>query len=498
MDKLAIIFLGSFLFLSFVYGQNEREERYINLEKQVRKLQEKLEEKELSEQEWQEKLGEIQRRVDFLEKENTTKEEQIKQLEEKKESSIEEEFPSWKERVSALEEMAEKIRAEESENDIRVFWKYGFRFQTADEQFSLAIGGRIILDFGFVHEDDAIADQLEKIEDFVRFRAARFKMSGTLYRDFIFGADFDFEGNVAFKDVFIGRKNLPLEGILRLGFIKEPLGLEEATSSNNITFLERASHRAFNPVRNIGMNYSGYWKEASTFFSFGVFREVADDDPPKVNDDSGAYSLGTRWAHLPWKDENSLVHLGIGYNFRNALNDEVRFRSRAEISDGPQLVDTGVIDDVEDVHILVPEFVWQWGSFSVQTEATFAWVRRKQEATRQFWGYYVYLSYFLSGEKRPYKDAAFGRIVPQENFSYGEEEETSWGAFELAARYSFIDLRDGEIDGRKLEDITLGVNWYLNPQMRIMLNYVYFLLNDLNDSQKTDGHAIALRFQLTF
>jgi phosphate-selective porin OprO/OprP len=45
---------------------------------------------------------------------------------------------------------------------------------------------------------------------------------------------------------------------------------------------------------------------------------------------------------------------------------------------------------------------------------------------------------------------------------------------EIALRYSTLDLNDGAVvQGGELDDITLGFNWYFNPNMRLMFNYVH-------------------------
>ena len=78
-----------------------------------------------------------------------------------------------------------------------------------------------------------------------------------------------------------------------------------------------------------------------------------------------------------------------------------------------------------------------------------------------FDGYYAFVSWFLTGESRPYKGATFGRVTPK----------NKRGAWEIAARYQAIDLTDGNITGGEQETITLGVNFYVNKYLRFMFNY---------------------------
>jgi phosphate-selective porin OprO/OprP len=89
----------------------------------------------------------------------------------------------------------------------------------------------------------------------------------------------------------------------------------------------------------------------------------------------------------------------------------------------------------------------------------------------QFWAASLQASYFLTGEHRPYKQSngTFGNVKPKENYT----NEGGTGAWELAARYSHLNLNDHNVFGGRLNDVTLGVNWYLNPSLRMAWNYVW-------------------------
>jgi phosphate-selective porin OprO/OprP len=96
----------------------------------------------------------------------------------------------------------------------------------------------------------------------------------------------------------------------------------------------------------------------------------------------------------------------------------------------------------------------------------------------RFNGCYAFVSYFLTGEHRPYKRStgAFDQIKPHENFFRVRAQDgcvhTGKGAWEFAYRFSYIDLNDEGILGGRAHDHTLGLNWYLNPYTRVMFNYV--------------------------
>ena len=122
-------------------------------------------------------------------------------------------------------------------------------------------------------------------------------------------------------------------------------------------------------------------------------------------------------------------------------------------------------------------------------------------------------SYFLTGEHRPYSRSrgTFGRVKPLENFWWVESCDKSRshgsGAWELAARFSMFDMIDdglaatsvGNVGGAvgRLNNYTLGVNWYWNPYMRVMFNYVHSDLRDIAGNE-ADTDAFLSRFQIDF
>ena len=111
-----------------------------------------------------------------------------------------------------------------------------------------------------------------------------------------------------------------------------------------------------------------------------------------------------------------------------------------------------------------------------------------------FHGSYVQASYFLTGESRQWdrKLGTFGRAQVHEPFFRVLTDEgicTSRGAWEIAARWNYLDLSDSDLDQGYLDATTLGLNWYLSSYMRMMFNYEYVDLHDV-----TDGRSAASIF----
>jgi phosphate-selective porin OprO/OprP len=81
---------------------------------------------------------------------------------------------------------------------------------------------------------------------------------------------------------------------------------------------------------------------------------------------------------------------------------------------------------------------------------------RKQGKAPLLWGGCAQLSYFLTGEERRYVDrqSVFGRVAIRDPVSFGRG---TWGAWELTARYSYLDFDDAEVRGGSMSDVTIGL-----------------------------------------
>jgi phosphate-selective porin OprO/OprP len=114
-----------------------------------------------------------------------------------------------------------------------------------------------------------------------------------------------------------------------------------------------------------------------------------------------------------------------------------------------------------------------------------------------FSAYYVQAGWFLTGESRGYRKAQgiFDTLKPTEN-AFGEKGGI--GAWEIATRLSSLDLEDDGIDGGTLDDLTFGVNWYLNPNTRLMIDYILADLDPAGGGASGDTNILAFRWQFAF
>ncbi|MFQ5739244.1 MAG: porin [Acidobacteriota bacterium] len=373
---------------------------------------------------------------------------------------------------------------------LHLYWKDGVRMSSEDGSFRLKLGGRIMNDWAVLEGDQSLKEEVGPLPGGTEFRRARFYLSGRIYDRVEFKAQYDFAGGDAdFKDVYLGLRDLPALGTLRVGHFKEPFALEELTSSKYITFMERSLHNVFSPSRNTGLLFQNSALDERLRWALGAFR---DGDAFGDNKGNGGYNFTARVSGLPWYrgEGNRLLHLGLSYSHRNPHNNQLRLRERPEAHLAPNFVDTGLIA-ARSQDLLGFEAALVRGPFSLQGEITESFVSAIGRADPRFSGFYVEGSYFLTGEHRVYdrSEGAFGRVRPHSNFL----QHQGRGAWQLAARFSRLDLSDAGIEGGEVNNFTFGVNWHLNPNTRVMWNYVFSDPEGLGEA-----NIAQTRFQIDF
>ncbi|RMD53539.1 MAG: hypothetical protein D6828_05060 [Nitrospirae bacterium] len=423
-------------------------------------------------------------------------------------------------------------------NTFRVYWKDHLTFETPNKEFKLKIVGRIQNDWTWQSANQSFEDAFRKgfgdekaFEDGTEFRRTWFGIDGAIYEKIIFHGEWDFtDGDTDFIDVYMGIKDVPYLGHIMIGHFWEPFSLEDMTPNIYITFMER-SHvaTAFAPDRNTGIKFYNTLLNDRIHWSFGVFRNTnsfgdSSNGKNSSTSDDGEYDITARITGLPWYEEDGrkLLHLGLAVSRRSPHEDQKRYSDRPPVHQTTTFVDTGTKDknglDVfyDKIYLLGTEAALVYGPLSIQSEWAIAMndrtgkgkVNFTSDDDVDFTSWYIYASYFLTGEHREYNKSTgtFGGITPRDNF-YDKKTGYGLGAWEAAIRYADIDLDDSGIKGGELDDITLGLNWYLNKNTRLMLNYVTADLDrkiTYIDPDRAvqrrfkngDYHAFMMRFQL--
>ena len=317
-------------------------------------------------------------------------------------------------------------------------------------------------------------------------RALRFGLFGTLNfeRPWVYviaGATNAFDKGFETEDLdditlFDWRLDIPFfrNSVMSVGKQKEPISMERLTGMVFLPWQERSAVAdALLPSRNVGIVWNGSSPDTYTSWAFGVFNDWFDAN--QDFDDSASQFIGRlTWVPFRTEDDSNLLHLGFGYRYSDA-KEGFRYRTEPEFSKSPVFVDTGFGSDngllaAENTATYNLELSWRKGPFWFASEYFRTYIRNPSLEDPVFDGYYLSASWILTGEMRPYnKKNGLFRPIPISRTVH----QNGKGAWELAARYSDINLTDGLVEGGDMQIASLGLNWWLTPYFSLGVNYRY-------------------------
>lgn len=418
-------------------------------------------------------------------------------------------------------------------------WNHGFEATTKNKAFKFHVGGRVQYDGVWIQDDtNAFAGPgvgTFKDQDSVNFRRARIRADGTMYETIDWCAEFDFvnsinadptvgaeESNVdhvpAPTDLWMTFREVPFVNNLRVGNVKEPIGFEHLHSSRYLDFMERsygqdafygASNNGFTP----GILAFDNWDDSRGTWSTGFFKNTVNAFAYGIGD--GEYAWTSRVTYLPWFEEEGryLSHIGVAGSMRDpALKDgQQNYRARGSLRNGPgslnpaiantrafttSEVDFGALEAAIQIDSVLIEAEYICGVNKDSIGNGFSAPAGAALGDVVFSNWYVQALYFLTGEHREYetKSGVFGRVIPHRN--YGDNGHL--GAWQIGARYNVLDLVDSGVDGGYLEDVTLGLNWFLNPNLKIQTNYCYTIRDAQAGVEHGDYDGVGTRLAWDF
>lgn len=374
------------------------------------------------------------------------------------------------------------------------YWDNGLKLESSDKGFSVKIGGRIQYDIMYISQDDSLNNNFDA-QNGTEFRRARLYTSGTIYKTIKYKFQIDFAGNkVVIKDAYLKFTKVPGIGNITVGNMKEPRGFEMLTSSKDITMMERSLTNQFDNDRNLGIMLNNSFLDKRLSLSLGYFYPSSNNAKYSGN----KYNITFRVAGVPYyNNENGLkvVHLGTGITYEKHDDHEMSYASRPEAHMAPRYLKINV-DKTKNINEINGELVVVYNCLALHSEYTFAGVRTGDNSVLKendygFYSFFGTLSWFITGEHKNYskKKSTFGRISPKKNLG----TKGGFGAIEIALRYSTLNLNDKDLSGGEMNNITAGINWYLNPVTRITFNYVHSNIYELGIS-----NIYQMRFQIAF
>ncbi len=366
--------------------------------------------------------------------------------------------------------------------------KNGLQAESADKAFKFKLGGRIHADASFAGDDDLVDSKgkYKESSDGTAIRRARMRFEGVFDKDWLFRTEADFANeNVAMKDVFI-EYNGWSGGRLTVGQQKQNFSRELQESSNDMMFMERSLMDVLNaPVvdRAIGLNYdtSGKnWVAKLGVFGDALTPERTSDTENGTAGDEG-WSASSRLIYNPIIEKDKLIHLGVAGNFRTpddngdvAKSKQLDYAYKTTSNQSNLTLLESKVTDVENIKMLGLEAAGMYGPFSIGGEYTNTWIERKDGSQDlRLDGWYAEAAWSITGESRTYKEGNFRYLKPAKKFSL---KSGGWGAWEIAGRWSEVDLTNitddkGKPTGGQMSQLTLALNWYINENIRFMADY---------------------------
>jgi phosphate-selective porin OprO/OprP len=365
-----------------------------------------------------------------------------------------------------------------------------------DGKLTIRAHARLQIDGTLADSDDRMQSFYGEFDDSIELRRFQAFAQGTIDHHLRYSLSFNFGADPGFGDIFVEGREHGLNvfgyrvGQFRLGSFQEPFSFERMMSSYYTGFAERALPVwAFTPGNNLGYMVFDTTKNKRLSWAVGFFSLGQTNEE---NSSNSVLSLTTRVTWLPlYRDEGrKLFHIGGSFSNRDPQGSATRYRSRPEARFVNFLVDTGDFTAGSN-RLYGIEAVGVSGPLSIQSEFIASEVDGTEWGKLSFWGSYVQVGWFLTGEHHSYDHemGVFSRIEPKTK-SEGLFRRRQGGAIELVGRLSNVDLDDGGIAGGKMTNVSFGVNWYLNATSAMKLSYIHTNVED-----RGRGNIFVLRYQ---
>ena len=361
-----------------------------------------------------------------------------------------------------------------------------FTLESASGRNSIQLTGRMHLDGRYNNLDDfdtRIAETYDKdtasAADQFELRRARLGVKGKLAKHFNYEVVGNFPGTATIDVAYLDFAKYN-EASVRIGKFKQPWGLEQLTSSNNIDFMERSYNDQLTPGKKLGAMLFGEPKAGFTYA--GSAFQMNDTKQDYKSEDMSYAGRGTvNFAEL-MGDKESIYHVGIaGFDKSWAvrgttssstsggldpsgtflafsspgrgLSNVFRAQMGAEAAT-PDKLQSGLSDETFQANsrALGLEAIVARGPFKIQAEYGRAAHKAKYQLASgdtsmaiDSTTWYAEALWLLTGERYSdsYKKGVFGGIKPKNDFD--ADGGSGWGALELGLRMEAYSAKDGNI-----------------------------------------------------
>ncbi len=385
-------------------------------------------------------------------------------------------------KIDAMEKKTAKIDAIAAKTDAMPKFKPNkLEMESADGKFAMGIGGRLQAD-GYLVDDGN--GKVVPMGNGAEFRRARMNVYGKLFGDWRFKFESDFapaaysynSGSVTITDAFI-EHDLTKDLMIRVGNQYEPFGLNNLASDNYNQFMEYALPVALWPGRSLGAQLA--YTDAKSFgLQAGLFSKGIQSGGLQNGENSTNWAATGRGYYAPVLTGKTLIHVGASASYRGNESGTATFNSFPEAHGANYTLSAKATNAQHELRY-GPEVAALYGPLSLQGEWTMDQISRNVGGDANVTGYYLEAGWFVTGETRNYnvKTGLFDR-------------PKATNALQLVARYSRLNLDDANLSANAINldtkstpttladargkgtDYTLGANYYFNPNVRLMVNYV--------------------------
>ena len=395
----------------------------------------------------------------------------------------------------------------------------GFSIKSAKGDYELQFHGLIQADARFYSGDNAGGTPGPLSDNFL-LRRVEPTISGNLGKYVGFQITPEFGGNAVSLLDFWGELRFAPAANIRVGRFKEPVGLENLQSSRAVTFIERGLPTGLVPGRDIGVQLHGQLLEQTLSYAVGIFNGAADGGDATPPDADNRHDIAGRIFAEPFRNNPGLLqNLGIGVagtignDAGNAGSGAGSPANSAAIVSAYKTTGQNKFFSYRGATLaegsrshLSPQAYWYNRNYGLLAEYVISrqqLVNGANAGSVKNQSYEFTANYVLTGE-----DASYKGIKPKSPFRAGAD---GWGAFEVAARTGGINIdsrafaggassfADPAASARQAREYGLALNWYLNDNAKVAINYEETRFDGGAPSgERQNERAILSRLQVAF
>ena len=282
-----------------------------------------------------------------------------------------------------------------------------------------------------------------------------------------------------------------LWGNIFIGRSKEGFSLNKVMVGYDGWTMERFTMSdATIPILADGFKWLGYTPKHGFLWNFGYYNDWLSH----VQNFSTYHNqtvLRVVWLPIRSDLKREVLHLGVNLRNGSPEQGQIQFRSRPETFPAPYFVDTGKFA-ATNTKMAGYEAYYRKGPFLLGSEYWWVGTTAPSVGSPTIHGGDFVATWCVTGETRAYNEVqgAFREVIPKRPLFSG-----GYGAVELVARFSDIDLNSEKISGGKFKRFTPMVNWYLTDYLRLVATYGVGRLDRFNLRGTTQFFQTRLQFE---